>query len=133
MNSAPAANGIEAVLSRLLLVASSSARAARRKDAASPKASPRSKRNAARFLKTFYAVQPSPDPEVSISDKGLFTLKWVKIGNLPDNGSRHSAVTLIIDEDNAWHLEVDGRKPVSGEKADKNLAQLLHALIGPTG
>ncbi len=125
----PILKGLDDALSRLHLTSSGSTRASRRKDAATVKMKPRSKRHAARFLEAYYAQHPTVDPGITISEGGLVTLNWVIFQNLPENGSQAIGwITLKIAEDNSYELEVVRhyhRKRGSGATADHVLAQRI--------
>lgn len=131
MNEKPSVlKGLDDVLVRLHQLSSGSTRAARRKDAATVKMKPRSKRHAARFLETYYAQNPTVDAGVAISDEGLVTLSWVIFRESREEEGHEAIgwVSLTIAEDNSYKLEVVRhfhRKRGGGKAADEVLARRI--------
>jgi hypothetical protein len=127
--------GLDNVLAHLHQLSSGSSRAARRKDAATAKMSPRSKRHAARFLEIYYEQNPTVDANVAISDEGLVALDWVifRVSQEEEGFEAIGWVSLTIAEDNSYKLEVVRhfqQKRGSGAVADHRLAQRIARLAG---
>ncbi|MNU36373.1 hypothetical protein D3C71_249880 [compost metagenome] len=122
--------GLDDALSRLHLAASGSMRASRRKDVATAKVKPRSKKHAARFLETYYAQEPTVDAGVAISEGGLVTLDWVIFRESREGEGTEAIgwVSLTLAEDNSYELEITrhfDRKRGGGANADHVLAQRI--------
>lgn len=122
--------GLDDALSRLHLAASGSMRASRRKDVATAKVKPRSKKHAARFLETYYAQEPTVDAGVAISEGGLVTLDWVIFRDSREDEGTEAVgwVSLTLAEDNSYELEITrhfDRKRGGGANADHVLAQRI--------
>jgi hypothetical protein len=136
MNEKPTVlKGLDDVLARLHQLSSGSTRAARRKDAATTKMNPRSKRHAARFLEIYYAQNPTVDAGVAISDEGLVKLSWVIFRESQEEEGSEAIgwVSLTIAEDNSYQLEVVrhlNRKRGGGAVADHRLAHRIALVAG---
>jgi hypothetical protein len=137
MNEKPTAlKGLDEVLGRLHQLSSGSTRAARRKDTATAKMSPRSKRHAARFLEAYYAQNPTVDAGVRISDEGLVALSWVIFRESQEEEGFEAIgwITLAIAEDNSYELEIvrhfHHRTKGRGAAADEVLAKRIAHLAG---
>jgi len=130
----PAAARLETALGQLVNAATLSSRAARRKSAAGPKMDTKARLHARRFLKSYYSGEPGPDPSVGIGTDGCVTLKWVKGGNLPANGSISPVeIRLAIRHDGSYRLAIDDFRGMLGEegaKADGALSLRIGQFLG---